>query len=381
MVLNDIDQAKWSLGLERVQQALSILKHPERSYRHVLVSGTNGKGSTSVYLERILSVGGLRVGTTLSPHVSRFAERFRIDSHEVEEMELEGLHSEIEPILKDVKLTYFEWCVVLAAVLFERHKVDIAIFEVGLGGRYDASNVMNPDLSVITGISLDHTDFLGTTIESIAGEKAAIARPDRPLVTSAAGEALGVIERYAQTIGAHIHVIANPLPMETGIVGSSQSMNSSLAANAARILGVTLSDTDLEYALKTAFLPGRHEYVGDRIIMDVAHNPSSMEDLVKYLDSIGFYGVGVTGILADKDYMTMIRILKDACEHIFIAAVSSKRSWNEDMMLQCCELGGITRCASIKEAFHRADSTGKDVVVTGSFYCVGEIRDSIICQG
>src|SRR5208337_4020824 len=138
--------------------------HPEHSYPHVLVAGTNGKGSTCSYLERILMSTGRSVGTTMSPHVSRFTERFRINGIETNTSELKRLREGLEPKLSELGLTYFEWCVILAAALFERRKVDVGIFEVGLGGRYDASNALNPAVSLITEISIDHTDYLGDTI-------------------------------------------------------------------------------------------------------------------------------------------------------------------------------------------------------------------------
>ncbi|HOO46808.1 MAG TPA: Mur ligase family protein, partial [Deltaproteobacteria bacterium] len=179
MVLGDIDQNRWSLGLERVKKALDRLGRPEKTFRHVLVAGTNGKGSTCIYLERILVAAGFSVGTTLSPHISSFSERFRIGSCNVNEKELARVRSQIGPRLEDIGLTYFEWCVVLAAQIFAENSVDIAIFEIGLGGRFDASNVMDPEVSIITEISLDHTEYLGDETSKIALEKAAIARPGR----------------------------------------------------------------------------------------------------------------------------------------------------------------------------------------------------------
>jgi dihydrofolate synthase/folylpolyglutamate synthase len=379
MVLGDIDQNKWSLGLERVKQALERLDHPEKAYRHVLVGGTNGKGSTCIYLERILIAAGYRVGTTISPHLTSFTERFRINSCQADEAELEQIRTDLQGVVHDIGLTYFEWCVVLAVVMFARHEVDFGIFEIGLGGRFDASNVMDPAVSVITDISIDHTDYLGSSIREIAGEKAAIARRGRPLITTAVGEALDVLREHAQKIGADLHEVNQPYPYEVSMKGPAQRLNAALAIQAARALGVDMSKERLSSALKEAFLPGRLENIGGKVILDVAHNPSSMLVLVNYLETIGFHGAGVFGVLADKDYMTMIHLLAKVCSHIYIAPVKSERSWGEEEMSACLKLGNITRCASITDAYHQASWTGGRVVVTGSFYTVGEVRDSILC--
>ena len=381
MVLLGLDQYKWSLGLERVRRALDILDHPEQSYPHVLVAGTNGKGSTCAYLERILMSTGRSVGTTMSPHVSRFTERFRINGIETNTLELKRLREGLEPKLSELGLTYFEWCVIFAAVLFDRRKVDVGIFEVGLGGRYDASNALNPAVSLITEISIDHTDYLGDTITAIAREKAQIARPGRPLLTSSTGEALELIREHARSIGAVLHEVQDPVILPVAQAGAPQGMNAALALKAAHILGAYPDNTGLNHALMTSFLPGRIEKVGRRIIMDVAHNPSSMLVLVEHLKNCGFDGVAVVGILADKDYLKIATTLKEVCSHLFIAPVQSPRSWGEPELRRVEALGCITVCRSIMQAFFEALQTGCAVVVTGSFYTVGEVREYLVCRG
>lgn len=381
MVLNGISPNIWSLGLERVRIALERLGHPEKSYPHVLVAGTNGKGSTCIYLERILSVMGLRVGTTISPHVTDFTERFRIDGHNAAEEELAGIRSEIEPLLEDIGLTYFEWCVILAAMIFARHRVEYGIFEIGLGGRFDAANALDPRLCLITEISLDHMQYLGSTVEKIAQEKAAIARRGRPLITMATGQALEVIRSCAAEAGAMFKEVNAPSPHRTSLRGSSQAMNAALATEAAYALGFKPSESQLSHALSTAFLPGRIEDVGGRIILDVAHNPSSLKELIKYLDQSGFNGVGVFGVLSDKDYPSMIKMLKDACSRLYIAPVQSERSWRLADMEPFLQEGKVMGFGSIREAFQAALSEGEKVVVAGSFYTVGEVRESIVCTG
>lgn len=381
MVLKDIPQNVWSLGLDRVRQALDRLDHPERFYRHVLVAGTNGKGSTCVYLERILMTQGVSVGTTISPHVTDFTERFRICGRNADSDALAKLRREIEPAVKDIPLTYFEWCVILAACLFRQNSLDFGIFEVGLGGRYDAANVLDPEVSLITDIALDHTQYLGSTVSEIAGEKARIARRGRPLITTAAGAALETVQEHASAVGAVLHVVDKPCGYRTSMKGSRQALNAALALRTAHVLGFRPSGAQISYALSTAFLPGRIEEIGGRVVLDVAHNPSAMGVLLEYLENSGFHGVGVLGVLADKDYISMTDMLKSICTRVYIAPVQSERSWGPSEMERCLDGGRVVQRDSISRAFDEALATGEKVVVTGSFYTVGEIRESIVCTG
>lgn len=381
MVLEGLNPNRWVLGLERVKKALDVLGHPERSYPHVLVAGTNGKGSTCMYLERLLGVAGLVVGTNLSPHISRFAERFRVGSVEEDPATLSSLQESLSLELAGLDLTYFEWCVVLAAELFSRKNVDAAVFEVGLGGRFDATNALDPAVAVITDVSLDHTDLLGTSTAQIALEKAHIARPSRPLVTTASGDALEVIRAHAASVGADLHVVdALPEDMLPGAMDHLRK-NAAAAVEAARLLGHRPLGPALADALAGAFLPGRLEWFGDRVVLDVAHNEASVLVLVEHLAARGFSGVGVVGVLKDKDYKAIVRTLKRVCRHVYIAPVRSPRSWGAPEMEEVAAIGGITVCESVGHAFDRALLTSAPVVVTGSFYTVAEVRERLVCRG
>ncbi|HNY66299.1 MAG TPA: Mur ligase family protein [Deltaproteobacteria bacterium] len=380
MVLSGTSPNVWVFGIERVRRALDRLGCPERSCRHVIVAGTNGKGSTCIYLERILMTMGYRVGTTISPHVTRFSERFRIDGQDADETVLERIHKELETLLGDIGLTYFEWCVILAAQLFKDHRVDFGIYEVGLGGRYDAANALDPEVCLITDISLDHTELLGSTVEEIAGEKGAIARKGRPLITSATGPAHETIRACAREAGAPFLAVETPWEGTTSLKGDRQPMNAALALQAAAALGVHPDREQAAHALNTAFLPGRIEEIRGRVILDVAHNPGAIEGLMKYLEKIGFHGVGVFGVLGDKDYRSMVAMLRKACRTLYIAPVRSERSWTPAQMEEVCSGEGVKPCGSIGEAFREAWSTGEQVLVTGSFYTVGEVRETIVCQ-
>ncbi|HEY9162572.1 MAG TPA: Mur ligase family protein [Desulfomonilia bacterium] len=379
MALENIDQNRWIPGLERVRKALDILGHPEKSYRHVLVGGTNGKGSVCVYLERLLSEAGLRTGVTMSPHISSYTERFRINGRDSTEKEISDTEKEIAPLLDGIGLTYFEMTVVLAARLFQKAEVDVGIFEIGLGGRLDAANVLDPALSVITNISLDHTDYLGSSISEIAAEKAAIARSGRPLVTSAA-EGLDVIKDYVEKIGSQLIVVHKPVGFKPGIEGSCQPLNAALAIRAFNELGFELDADSMKSAISSAWLPGRIEHAG-KVILDVAHNSASMLCLSEYLRKRKFSGIGVLGILKDKDYAAMTKMLSSVCSKVNIAPLDSPRSWGEQEIGQVAGTGNVYVFTSMTDAFNEAFEMSEEIVVTGSFYTVGEIREYLICKG
>ncbi len=381
MVLADLNENRWVLGLERVRGALDLMGHPERSYTHVIVAGTNGKGSTCVYLEQILLESGRSVGTTLSPHLERFTERFRIDGREVGEAELEATRRRLEPLVGGLGLTYFEWCVILAVEIFRSRRVDVGIFEAGLGGRYDASNALDPAVCVITDISLDHTDILGPTIPAIAAEKACIARKGRPLITSATGPARSVIVDHAALTGADVILVDDPVEGCPLMEGSRQGINAALALEAATRLGVDIERQDLCRALARARLPGRIEWAGEKVVMDVAHNEASVIVLVRHLQSKGFDGVGVLGVLADKDFLSMARELFCVCRHLYIAPVRSQRSWGDQDMARVAGIGPATICGSVSSALEEALGRDLPVVVTGSFHTVAEVRERLACRG
>ena len=371
MVLDSLDVNRWELGLERVRSAFAILGEPQKRYRTVLVGGTNGKGSTCVYLERLLVDAGAAVGLNISPHVSRYGERFRLNGRSLNDSEAERLMLELQPRLGHLNLTYFEWCVVLAAELFARAGVEVAIFEIGLGGRLDAANAIDPELAIVTNVSLDHTDYLGDTIEAIALEKAQIARPGKLLLTSCEQPALAVLSGTAAELGAELRQVSAP---QAGMA-SHQGLNAALALEACGALGFTAPHP--AWALATAFLPGRQERVGERLIMDVAHNPDAMARLVERLEP-GPY-VGVVGILADKDYAQMLAQLSPVCERLYLTPLDSPRSWQPAELADRWPQAVI--CASPAAAFEQALATGRPIVITGSFLTVGSLREGIVCQG
>jgi len=282
-------------------------------------------------------------------------------------------------LINEIGLTYFEMTVVLAAWLFQKSEVDVGIFEIGLGGRLDAANVLDPCLSIITNISLDHTDYLGSSIPDIAAEKAAIARSGRPLITSAE-EGLDVIKDYSEKIGSQLIIVDQPAGFKPGIEGLFQPLNAALAVRAFKELGFRLDVDNIKSALGNSWLAGRIEHAG-RVILDVAHNSASMLCLCEYLRKRKFAGIGVLGILKDKDFTTMTKMLSGVCSRINIAPPDSPRSWGKIEMGQIAGMGDVYVFPSLTDAFNDAFKMSEEVIVTGSFYTVSEIRECLICKG
>ncbi|NCB17900.1 MAG: hypothetical protein EOM65_17220 [Synergistales bacterium] len=202
-------------GLENTLELLHRVGDPHLAFPSIHVAGTNGKGSTCAMLDSVLRAAGLRTGLYTSPHLVDFTERIRVDGKEIGRHEVEDLAEELRPHILQMqeegkRLTFFEVTTVMAFLYFQRSGVDMVVAETGMGGRLDSTNVLLPELSVITPIGLEHSHFLGRTIEEIAFEKAGVIKPGRPVVTSNAGEALGVIQRRAEELGSELHVVSNP---------------------------------------------------------------------------------------------------------------------------------------------------------------------------
>ncbi|MGE0622510.1 MAG: folylpolyglutamate synthase/dihydrofolate synthase family protein [Pseudomonadales bacterium] len=317
--IDGIHPRQMDMGLERVSAVAARLGVRRPAPRSVIVAGTNGKGSTSVALECLLIAQGLTVGTTLSPHVSRFNERIRVNGREAEDACLCEAFAAVEAARGDTSLTYFEYAALAALHVFLRAGVDVAILEVGLGGRLDAFNLVDADLAVVTSIGLDHQDYLGTDLESIgrekagvfrAGQKVVLGRVSRSVHDAAAG--LGcptlVLDRDIR-IAEHLNTWdyrCEAVALECDAIprGALAPSNCALAMTAAAWL-TGVSDLDAR-PLATATIPGRmeHHRLGGRdVILDVAHNPAGVAFLAEQLN-LRFPGrryVAVLGMLADKD--------------------------------------------------------------------------------
>lgn len=419
-------------GLERVRALMSDLGDPQTSFRTVLVGGTNGKGTTASAIAACLqehahrmrpaapaSTGGQgyeleamrpgAVGLFTSPHLEHVAERFVIDGAPVDEAELCAALLSVMPHAERREATFFEIATVVAARLFAAAGVQTAVFEVGLGGRWDATNVLEPDLSVITGVGLDHTDILGTELSGIALDKAGILRPGVPAITGATGVAGETIAAEAERVGAplwrlgvEIGVCGRSLGWDgrelwietpvasvhatTSLLGEHQERNLAVAAAAALRAGVGVAE--IEAALPRVRWPGRlerFELAGRWVVLDGAHNPEAAAALVSAMHVLGAtpYTL-VVGVGADKDVAAICRTLAEAASVVVATRAAhspraSRPATLAELIAPINEVYGVREDAqdALDLALERTPADGT-VLIAGSLYLVGELRSSLM---
>lgn len=404
-------------GLDVMRQLLQRLGSPQDSFRSVLVGGTNGKGSVASLVAAQLSGAGHRTGLFTSPHLQRVGERARVDGQPADDALMEALTAEVRPAAQEVEATFFEVITAVALLRFQRAGVSHAVLEVGLGGRLDATNVVQPELTVITGIALDHTAILGDTEVAIAREKAGILRPGVPLVTGATGAALELLRRGARQLGAPLLVagqafgavdatdswdgvafrlrwapvsypgapsaLARPgdLALRSPLVGAHQVNNVSLAAVAGLCLGVPPAVS--QRALAAARWPGRLERFqqdGRYVVLDGAHNPQAAAALAASLKELqGRVDVLVLGTSREKDAPGILAPLAGIADTvIFTRARHSPRATPPSQLRALWRGEGALSeddpAAALEQALGAAPAGGT-VVVAGSLFLVGEVRN------
>jgi len=397
-------------GIDRMWLLAGRLGHPERSHPVVHIAGTNGKGSVSAMLESILRGAGYRTGLYTSPHLVRQGERVQVDRRILAEDEVVRYTQELQPIAAELGArdpedhpSFFEFMTAMAFLRFQRERVDVAIIETGLGGRLDATNVVEPELSVITSIGHDHMEFLGNTLESIAGEKAGIIKPGKPVVLGRLPrEAEAVIRRIAAERGAPVHAIVEHFgeALEhypaTRLEGSYQRLNAATATLAARLLRprFTVSEEAITSGLATVDWPGRwqHFALGDReIIFDASHNPEGATCLEENLARL-VHGSGgrrpdiVLGVLGLSRAQAIVPVAARYARSLnFVVVPHQPRASSHDELIACVprDYTGEVRGTTV-EALVPAPRTcalggpGETVVVTGSIYLLGEVMDRLL---
>ncbi|AEB11045.1 bifunctional folylpolyglutamate synthase/dihydrofolate synthase [Marinithermus hydrothermalis] len=385
-------------GLGRIRALLARLGHPERAFPAVVVGGTNGKGSVTRALGGILEAAGYRVGVYTSPHLVRFNERIRVGGEEIQDAELAALLEEVRPHAEAVGASYFEVATVLALVHFARRGVDWAVLEVGMGGRFDATNAVDPVLSVITNVGLDHQRWLGATLAQIAREKAGILRPGRSALTAARGEGLRVLREEAGRVGARLLVLGEAFALEgvalgpegvaftlayegrhrlrAPVLGAHQAENLALAAVAARRLGVGWAA--VRSGLERFMHPGRMEYLPERrLLLDGAHNPDGARALGRALEA-HFSGWPRTLVLAlseDKDPRAFAAAFRECFERVVVTRYAAPRAM--DPAALHAHFPGAEVVEESAKALERALAVTPPeglVVVAGSLYLVGEVK-------
>ena len=376
------------LGLERMEYLFSFIE--PLKYKIIHVGGTNGKGSVCQYLSNILQEEGYDVGVYTSPHLERINERIVINGKEISDGELKK-HAKFF-MEKDKGITFFE-CITAIALKHFNGKVDVAIIEVGLGGRYDATNVISPILTIITNVSVEHEPFLGNNIESIAYEKAGIIK-NAPVVTAAKGKALDIIQKRANekkvpviVIGKDIkwrhksknHFIIegkNTYEIKSPLNGIFQGENIAIAIGSSEQLG--LHKKSIVDGIKKTKWKGRMEKIG-QFILDGAHNPAAIEALSISLKNFSYKNLHIIfGVMKDKDIKKMINALPP-CKHIFTTMVNNERACDSKKLAKMID--GAIPTENVEEAIKKAikKAEEKDIIcITGSLYVVGEARKIIV---
>jgi dihydrofolate synthase/folylpolyglutamate synthase len=378
-------------GLERVERALAALGHPERAYPVLHVAGTNGKGSTCAMAAAALRAAGHRVGLYTSPHLVRFHERIQVDGAPIPDAALAERIDEVRRACPwhdaggEDRLTYFEFATLLGLLHLARARVDVAVVEVGLGGRFDATNAVLPRVAAVARINLDHTQLLGDTVEQIAFEKAGIFKPGVPAVAHAHQPpgALETLRAEAARKGAPFVVAAADWAGPIALAGPHQRGNAGLAAAALRQLhraGVSVPEEAIARGIATARWPGRLEEVGG-VLLDGAHNPDGAAALAAALAALhpGRPIELVFGVLSDKDHAGMLRALAGAARRVHVVAPATPRA------RPAADVRALARSLGLDADVHgavadalacarRAAADGALVCVAGSLYLVGEAR-------
>ena len=409
-----------NFGLETPRKLAALAGNPQDNLRFIHVAGTNGKGSTCAMLESIYRAAGLRVGLFTSPHLVSFRERIQVNRQLISQPDVARLVGEMrapssefrlqavgQPAKagtpnQDIRPTFFEFVTVLALKYFAEQKCDLVIWETGLGGRLDATNIITPLASVITNIALDHQQWLGDTLEKIAAEKAGIIKPGVPVITAASQmEVRAVIEQTAKRIHAPLTTVAadgNPPPTKFAALcrdaatlplpGAHQQLNAALALATVEVLQpqIPVTSAQIRAGLAQVNWPGRLQFItrpgGQRILLDGAHNVAGAEALrAALLEWEGRRIVVpdqttlILGVLGDKDWKLMCEILAPLASRILTVPVESERAATAEQLAAICRqmnpAATVNACASLSEALERAARDGF-VVIAGSLYLVGE---------
>ncbi len=393
--LENLHSKAIDMGLERVSQVAARLDVLKPAPFVFTVAGTNGKGTTCRTLESMLMAAGYKVGVYSSPHLVRYTERVRVQNAELAESAHTAAFAEIEAARGDISLTYFEYGTLSALWLFKQAQLDVVILEVGLGGRLDATNIVDPDVAVVTSIALDHTDWLGPDRESIGREKAGIFRSGKPAIVGEP-DMPHTIADVAQEKGALLQrrdVDWRYSVTESGwrfedAKGALENLplpqvpqpNAATALAALRASGLTVNEQAIRDGIQQAILAGRFQIVCEspRLILDVAHNPHAAAYLAGRLKSLPKTGrvLAVIGMLHDKDIGGTLACMESVVDSWYCAPLEGPRGATAEQLMQ--HLGQGQTFASVELAWRAAmtDARPEDtVLVCGSFHTVAHVMD------
>lgn len=414
--LFDLQFFGMKLGLDNILDLLKFMDHPEHSFPAIHVAGTNGKGSTCAMLESIFRAAGYRTGLYTSPHLFHFSERIRVNGAPIPEEDIVRLTNNMRIRIDQLKCTFFEATTAMAFEYFKEQKIDIGIIETGLGGRLDATNVIDPILSVITNIDLEHTEHLGKTVESIAYEKAGIIKPHKICLaglvnqdikavfdqTAANGQSpLFYLDTIASISNSELEVDGSVMDLEIrhesknssfiklqiGLAGKHQLNNAALAAGAVMFQNkFTVSEDAIRNGLKNVIWKTRLEMIQKQpcIVADAAHNPAGIKALSEAILEIYKPKFDklflIVGMLADKDYTEAAKILAPHFTEIVTVTPQNERALPASRLSEAFRVfhKRVEKAESLGEAIAEIKSkmSSRDLlVITGSHFVLSELKD------
>lgn len=404
--LNSLGYSGIKPGQERIIGVLEALGDPQAGLDCIIVGGTNGKGSVCATLSRVLTDTGLKTGLFTSPHITSVNERIKVGCMDIETPALSALLSDVRAGAQGCGVTpsYFEAITAAAYLHFARCGVDVAVIEVGMGGSWDATNVCTPLVTVVTNVTIDHTNFLGSDITGIAAEKAGTIKPSVPVVTAARGGALGVITRTAEGMMAPLYVHGRDFfagtdasglmgyegmewamtGLEYGLPGHYQIENLAVALATLEVLcareSLAISESAIRGSLPNVHLPGRMEIVCDEplVVLDGAHNPAAAGVLAESLRMLSGEArfVFVVAMMSTKDHRGFIRGISDIAEAIVVTDLdipSGLGAGALEMAAQPCRVE-VRAVPGLEAAIDSALRSGAPVCITGSLYMMADAR-------
>jgi len=385
----------YNLDIQNIRTLLDKIGNPEKYISAIHVAGTNGKGGVCAMLSSILKEAGYKVGMYTSPHLVDFKERFQINGKKISKKEFIHYFNKVKKYVTNQ--TFFEVITALAFFYYKEKNVDYLVLETGLGGRLDATNVVNPLLSVITNINLEHTQLLGKNINKIAFEKAGIIKNNKPVVTGASGSALSVIKKIAKKCNSQLYsvkkykkindkFIFNNYNFKLKLQGDYQIENAALAVTAIDVLNEHYNLKIDRYKIKNGLLktkwPGRFEFIGKRLLVDCAHNPSAALALKNNILKARYKNIIlIIGVLKDKDYKKILAILTPLAYKVILTKPSILRAREPEELAEYMETFNkkYEIIKNVRKAIKHAEViSNKDdiILITGSIYVVGEAMTS-----
>ena len=402
-------------GLVNIKKLLYHLGSPHKNLKFIHIAGTNGKGSTAAFLHSVLKHSNYKTGLYTSPHLIDFCERIKINDTQIKKKRVTELIEKIKKICFDHKIkntTFFDFATALAFIYFYEEKVDFAVIETGLGGKYDSTNVINPLVSVITNIGLEHQKYLGKTIPEITAEKAGIIKKKRPVVTGVKQQkSKNILKEISNKSGSPLYICGRDfevknissnlfnyknktseiLKIKSGMIGDHQTANAALAIKTSEILmesGYKISEQNIKHGIRKAFWPGRMEVISEKpkIVLDGAHNPEAWKQLKKTINNQFDYDrlFLVIGVLEDKNINTLIKIMVPGTYKTIFCKPDIYRAADKEILNKYIVISDNNRLfwydspvEALTLAMAEADQNDL-ILVTGSLFTVGEIRQHLV---